>query len=223
MDNLQRAKLDTCNRVREFNTKYAGILSSITEYAYETAIFDVALVSINKAAQVQSETPATASNVVQSAKENMANITIKYALRGMVKAKQIGELVLVNHLDHSIRYISKATKTLSIYRATNIKQHLKDNLSILSNLTSENIIEIENAIADYDKIKDKPIINRQEKKATGTQPLPMNFVTAFKAIDNMFDLVQSHFGDSNPTLVNELALAKQIIKTGIHHQKSSQD
>ncbi|WP_435353247.1 hypothetical protein [Emticicia sp. SJ17W-69] len=223
MDNKQRAKLDTCNRVKEFNTKHAGILSSIAEYAVETAAFNDALMMINKAAQVQSETPATASNVVQIAKENMANITIKYALRGMVKAKQIGELVLVNHLDHSIRYISKATKTLSVHRATNIKQHLNDNLAVLTNLTPENITEIENAIAAYNRIKDKPTINQQEKKATGTRPLPMSFTTAFKAIDNMYDLVQSHFGDSNPTLVNELALAKQIIKTGIHHQKSSHE
>lgn len=181
------------------------------------------MVLINNAAQIQSETPATASNAVQIAKEKMANVTIKYALRGMVKAKQMGNLMLANQLDHGISYISKASKTISIHRAVNIKKHLEDNLTILTNINLAYIAEIENAITDYDKIKDKPTINRQEKKATGTNPLPLNFITAFKAIDNMYNLLQSYFGDSNPTLVNELGLAKQIIKTGIHRQKPSQD
>jgi hypothetical protein len=33
----------------------------------------------------------------------------------------------------------------------------------------------------------------------------------------MFDLVSSYFTDTNKIMVDELALAKQIINTGIHH------
>lgn len=114
MDNSQRVKLNTGNRVKEFNAKHAGILSTIPEYALEIAVITEALVLINNAAQIQSETVATASNALQITKEKMANVSIKYALRGMVKAKQMGNLMLATQLDHRISYISKASKTISI-------------------------------------------------------------------------------------------------------------
>jgi hypothetical protein len=94
---------------------------------------------------------------------------------------------------------------------------MSNNLATLTNITAANITEINTAIEVYDAVKDSPVIDVQEKAAAGTNPLPLAYIAAFKAIDNMFDLVSSYFTDTNKIMVDELALAKQIINTGIHH------
>lgn len=217
MNNIQRAKLDACNRIKEYNTKHATSLKTITEYATEQAAFDNAYTNISNAVQIQSATVAVSTSAVEKAKQTMANTVIQYALRATVKAKQLANLTLANNLNHPVTYILRTTKTLAIQRAKDIKKHLNDNLTTLTNITTANITEITNAINAYDTIKDYPTIDIQAKKATGTNPLPTNFATAFAAIDNMYNLIVSYFLHTNPALVNEFALAKQIINTGIHH------
>ncbi len=217
MNNTQRAKLDSCNRVKEVLTKYATPLATITEFAAEQTAFIAALGIINNAAQVQSQTAGVATDAVETAKETMAAITIKYAKRGKVKATQANNKTLANHLDHGVTYISRATKTLAVQRAKDIRQHLSDNLAILTNIVAANITEIDNAIKAYDTIKDQPITNIQSRTATGTNPLPAAFTAAFKAIDNMNDLIDSYFTGTNQPLVDEFDLARQILNTGIHH------
>ena len=217
MTNTQRAKLDSCNRVKEIITLHAKELSTIAEFAAEQENFLSSYGIIINAAQVQSRPSGTADDAVLNAKTYMANVVIKYALRGLVKAKQLKNLVLASQLDQSQTYILQASKNEAVQRSNNLKDQLKNNLSILTNITSQNIAEIERAIIGYDTIKDHPTIDKQNKAATGTDPLPQAFAAAFTAIDNMYDLITSYFADTNPSLVKEIELAKQIINTGIHH------
>jgi len=218
MNNIQRAKLDTCNRVKEYNTKYATNLATITEYATEKTAFDNAYTIINNATQVQARTTGATTDAVEKAKQTMVNTTVKFALRAAVKAKQLGNLTLANHLNHPITYFSNATKTLAVQRAKEIKQQLTNNLATLTNITAANITDITNAINTYDTIKDSPILDNQAKTASGTNALPPAFAAAFNAIDNMHDLITSYFfNTANKHMVDEFALAKQIITTGIHH------
>jgi CarboxypepD_reg-like domain len=217
MNNTQRAKLDACNRVKDFNTKNATALATIVEYAAEQAKFTAALTIINNATLVQSATAGTTSDATKLAKETMAKTAIKYALRGAVKARQLFNITLSNNLDHSTSYITQAPKTLAVQRAKDIKDHLNSNLSILTNITAANITEINNTITAYDTIKDNPIIDVQTRAATGTNPLPAAFATATIAMDNMHDLVTSYFIDTNIPLVDEISLSKQILNTGTHH------
>lgn len=217
MNNTQRAKLDACNRVKDFNTKNATALATIPEYAAEQAKFTAALAIITNATQVQSATEGTTSDASKLAKQTMANTVIKYALRGAVKAKQLGNITLANNLDHTVTYILQAPKTLAVQRAKDIKDHLNANIATLTNIVAANITEMTNVIAAYDSIKDNPTIDVQTRAATGTNPLPAAFAAATIAMDNMHDLVTSYFMDTNLILVDEIAMSKQIINTGIHH------
>ncbi len=217
MNNTQRAQLDACNRVKDFNTKNATALATIPEYAAEQLKFTAALGIITNSTQVQSATAGTTSDATRIAKETMAKIAIKYALRGAVKARQLGNITLANNLDHTTTYIIQAPKTLAVQRAKDIKQHLNDNLATLTNIVAANITELDNAIKNYDTIKDNPIIDVQTRAATGTNPLPAAFAAATLAMNNMHDLVTSYFGDINIPMVDEIALSKQIINTGTHH------
>ena len=177
MNNIQRAKLDTCNRVKEYNTKYATNLATITEYATEKTAFDNAYTIINNATQVQARTTGATTDAVEKAKQTMVNTTVKFALRAAVKAKQLGNLTLANHLNHPITYFSNATKTLAVQRAKEIKQQLTNNLATLTNITAANITDITNAINNYDTIKDSPILDNQAKTASGTNALPQGKCT----------------------------------------------
>lgn len=217
MNNTQRAKLDASNRVSAFNKKYEPALKAIVEYALEKQNFDDAMAVINSAAQSQAAQSGTQLDAVETAKIKMANITIKYAMRAMVKAKQAGDLALASMLNQSVSYISKTTKTQSVYRAKEIRDNLKNNLATLTNLVAANIVEIDTAINHYNNIKDNPIIARQSKAANGTNPLPTAFEIINQATDNMYHLVVSYYLDTNRPMVDELALAKQIITTGVHH------
>ncbi|MBI3236007.1 MAG: carboxypeptidase regulatory-like domain-containing protein [Bacteroidetes bacterium] len=216
MNNSQRAKLDTCNRVKEYLTKFDSELATISELGIEKSAFLSALEAINAAATVQSQTAAAATDAVKNAKEKMAIITIIYAKRAKVKAIQANNTTLVNHLDHPFSYISGASKTLAVHRATEIKNQLNNNLAILTNITTANIDEITDAINAFDSIKEQPVTIIQARSATGTSPLPTAFAVAFKSINNIHELIESYFTLTNKPLVHEFELAKQILSTGIH-------
>ena len=217
MTNLQRDKKDSCNRVDAFNTTNATLLSPIAEYAAQQTIFANALLGINTAVQLQQTAAKVKASQVEVLKLGMGKTVIKYAERAAVLADENGDTDLAKSLTKPITYISKATKTNAVARATDIRDLLNNNLKTLTNITAANITEIDDAIAAYVAKKDKPTINKQARKAAGTNPLPSLFKTAFKAIDAMYKLVDSYFSDTNQPLVDELALAKKIIRTGIHH------
>ena len=217
MNNRQRSKLDSYNRVADFNNKYATEIATIPEYAAEKTAFDTAHALINEAGTVQAAKIGIANNAIQQAKSIMAKTVVKYATRGAVKAKQTGNLALANLLDEPETFIFFTNKTLAVERANSLRDALNENLTTLTNITAANITEIDTAITAYDEIKDDPVEGIQSKKASGTDRLPLQFKTADEAIDGMFALVSSYFTDVNDAMVDELRLAIEIIDTGIRH------
>lgn len=217
MNSVQRSKLDACNRVADFNARHEAPLSTIAEYAAEQKVFNGALSNIDAAAQVQSSAKGTITDTVQLARDTMANTVIKYALRGVVKARQANNLVLANQLNQPFSYISKTSKILAIQRSNEILQRIKDNAATLTNITTANMEEIDNAIKAFDAVKDKPTIETQTRAATGTNPITDLLPIAFAAIDNMQNLIVSYFADSNKALVDEFVLARTLITNGVRH------
>jgi len=217
MNNRQRAKLDSYNRITNFNTTNQTDIATIAEYALEKGAFDNALASINNAAGTQAMLTGSKITPVDTAKEQMASAVIKLALRGMVKAKQMGEIELANELNEPLTFIMAATKTLAIQRARNLRNVMNDRLFVLTNITSNDIATVDATIASYNDLKDQPIEARQHKKATGTDILPAAYNAADEAVSNMYSLLQSYFSESKPELVNEFSLAMEIIGTGLRH------
>jgi len=216
MTNSQRAKLDSYNRISDFNTKYATQIATIPEYALEQTAFHNAVESILQAVNAQTQQSGVANDAVTAAKQNMASLAVKYAMRGAVKAKQLGNLVLTNQLDEPLTYITIAPKNIAVQRAKELRDYLNNNLGILTNITAADIDEIDDAIDSYNELKDDPTQSVQTKKAAGTDILPPFIKKADDAEDNMFMLIKSYFAD-NVIMVNEMGLAIKIIHTGVHH------
>ena len=217
MNNRERIKLDSYNRIADFNLKYETELATIPEYADEKADFDDALEVINQSGVVQASAHNGTGELADIAKADMAKTVVKYASRGSIKANRLGNASLALALDEPQTFISIAPKTLATERAFNLRNLLNDNLATLTNITAADIEEIDGKISAYVAIKDKPVEEIQTKKATGTNRLPEQFKKADKAVDNMYSLVFSYFSDTNPAMVDELRLAMQNIETGIHH------
>src|SRR3954453_23858374 len=121
MTNSQRPKLDSYNRLTDFNTKYATEIATIPEYALEKTGFDSAVAIINNAAGTQVYKAGVNNNSVTTARQAMASVTIKYAMRGLVKAKQLGDLTLANQLDEPVTYITTGPKTIAVQRALELR------------------------------------------------------------------------------------------------------
>lgn len=217
MKNLERAKLDSYNRITKFNTTHGSVLGTIPDYAGVESNFNTLLGILTSAANVQALDTKGNTNASETAKQTMAKLVIKFAKRGAVKARLLSNLELAGELDEPISYILRATKTDAVKRASDMRNALNNNLSTLTTITAANISQIDNAITAYNGIKDNPTIAIQVKKASGTDVLPGNYALIDAAVDNMFDLIYSYYEDTNAALVDEFALAKQLLNTGIRH------
>jgi len=209
MKNLERAKLDAYDRIKQFNLKHATDLATITDYAGEQAKFNNFLAALILAANIQQDDTSGNAPTSISAKTNMAKTVIKFAKRGAVKAKINGNTVLASELDQPITFITKATKTEAVQRATELRNTMNANLTTLTTITAANITQIDTTIAAYDGVKDNPTIAKQVKKANGTNVLAPNYELIDAAVENMFDLAYSYFEDTKPTLVDEFTLANK--------------
>jgi hypothetical protein len=222
MTNQQIAELSSFERVQSFNTKYQAQLSTIEEYEAEKAKFDEAVLGIKNAGIAQTEKHID-GDTTNAAKKTMARVITKYCLRAKVKANSFPNDLLVKQLLCSENSILKAGKVEAVQIATNRRNVLNNNLSILTNIKPEYIAEIDAAIAAYDKIKDAPTENKITKKSNITDQLPGFFQKAHDAEDNMYDLTYSYFSDTKPEMVHEMEAAMQVIHTGARHTSVSFD
>jgi len=217
MNNRQRAKNDSYDRIADFNTRNAVVLAAIDGYAIEQTAFNTAHAAVETAGGKQQVTTGKNRELADDDKQDMAKLLAKLAMKASVKAGQAGNVTLEQQLDVTESYFFKATKIVALQRALVVRNLLNDNLATLTNIKPADITAADSAIATYDAAKDEPIENVQLKKAQGTDQLPAAYTTADKAINNMFKLVKSELTDTHPEIVAELELAKEIIDTGIRH------
>ena len=217
MKNLERSKLDSYDRIKQFNVKHATDLSAIPDFPGELTKFNNLLPALLAAVNVQQDDTSGNSLASSTTKTNMAKLVIKFAKRGVVKAKNANNFVLAAELDEPITYILNASKIVAVQRATSMRNTMNSNLTLLTTINAANITQIDNAITAYDTVKDNPTIAIQLKKANGTDVLSSNYTLMDAVVENMYDLVYRYYEDSKPAMVDELMLAKQILNTGIHH------
>ena len=149
MKNYQRAKKDSYDRIGAFNEKNTVALALIPEYAFEQKAFNAANLEITKAGEKQAIDTYGLRNDSDSAKNVMADVCVKYGLRGSVFARRANNQALTNQLIFPRTYIVSANKQLAMERAVDIRNALNDNLTICTNITAANITEIDAAITAF--------------------------------------------------------------------------
>lgn len=218
MKNMQVSKVESYNRIHDFNGANHTLLDTIDGYPDEVIKFEASLVNVNEAADNQEiETTGTVKDA-KIAKKKMADVTVGYGLQGAVKAKSLGNNDLADNLWHFSDYIYRATKIEAVNRADKIRNFLNDNLGSLTNITAANITEIDDTITAYKALEEKPQdIIKGVRKSEGTEALPPAFKITDDCVDNMYALIYGKFIISNPNLVREFKNLKRLDELGVHH------
>src|SRR5437870_2284177 len=139
MDDRQELRYAADQRGKQFCIDHNGALIALEEYAAEKTNFDAQMLAVANALEKQGVEIVVIAADKAVDKKTMGDGVIKFALRGSVKAHQLGNLELELGLSHPVTYITDADDQTAITRATAMKKLMKDNILILTNLTNANI------------------------------------------------------------------------------------
>ena len=92
MNNKQRARLDSCNRVQTLCVQYATALNPIAFYPAEKLILDSRVANINIAVQTQTAPFGGESDASLTAKTAMIGTILRFCRRGLVRRVGFGSI-----------------------------------------------------------------------------------------------------------------------------------
>ena len=214
MEDFQKLRYNADQRAAEFCLTHNGRLILIEEYAAEKLAFDEEMLAIGHAIEKQGvdNIPLAADKVVD--KDSLAAVVIKYALRGSVKAHQLGLLELELGLSKAVSYIAKADDQTAITRAKALIKLMFDNSGVLTNILPDNITEMNADLTEFTDDKNKPKQAIQVKKATGTDLIGPLLDEIDVPSHNIGKLVHSYC----PDLADEWdEVTKVGASTGVRH------
>jgi hypothetical protein len=172
MKKKEIARFEADERVNNFMTEHDTDLSTINLYAVIKAFFLTAFNLLKVAIQKQaSDTSIYAANKA-ILWANMAESLFKFSLRASVQAHILNNFELELSLDKPIGYFSECEDLLALRRATEQKDIMKNNLTILTELSPGDITQMESDIQVFSDARDKPDDQIKVKKALGTDPIP---------------------------------------------------
>jgi hypothetical protein len=202
MNSTQQTTYEAALRAKKFNEENATALSVIPDYDIFSNELVVNLAFVEDCMHQQAEDITVIAPDKAEHKIAMGEKVIKYAMRGATKAHQLGNLQLEAGLSHAVSYIIFAGDDLAESRAFDMKELMKNNLSILTNLEDANIEEMEEAITQFKTLKPLPKEGIEKKKSKGTDPLPGWLTKLDDDMTQMGKLIHSYLPDLAPTWDN---------------------
>lgn len=183
-------------RVQGLWTSYALDLNSIAEMAPEKANLDAVLLKIEIASAAQSSDITGNAALKEMLKQEMAGKVVKFAMRGRVKARQAHNISLEQELNQPVTYYTKVEGAEALAKAMATRDKIKSNLLILTNITDDNVVEMDKAIAAFEAMLAVPKADKQTQKVVGTDQIVALNVELDNIIISMGDLIHSYFEDS---------------------------
>ena len=182
--------------VLQYSLNYEAELDSIEEMAVEKVALDKTLDKIDVAAAIQSDDITGEALEKQELKEAMAEIVLIYELRARVKAQRANKPSLAQELSHPATYFTQSDSELALARATAIKDKIKHNLIVLTNITPDNVVEMETAIEKFRNSITAPQETKKVHKVTGTDEIETLSYQLDQIIINIGDLIHSYFPET---------------------------
>lgn len=183
-------------RVQGLWTSHAVELNSIVEMAPEKASLDAVLLKIETASAAQSSDITGNAALKERLKQVMANKVVKFAMRGRVKARQLHNIALEQELNQPVTYYTKVEGAEALAKAMATRDKIKFNLLILTNITDDNVVEMDKAIAEFEAMLAVPKADKQTQKVVGTDQIVALNVELDNIIVSLGDLIHSYFEDS---------------------------
>jgi len=184
------------NRVKALWVNHETELDSIPEMSDEKLQLTKTLDKMDAAAAIQSDDITGEALEKQELKDAMSQIVLIYELRARVKAQRVNLHSLAQELSHPATYFTQADSELALARATAIKDKIKHNLTVLTNITPDNVVEMETAIEKFRNVITAPQEARKEHKVIGTDEIETLSYQLDQVIMNIGDLIHSYFPDS---------------------------
>ncbi|MEI6122451.1 MAG: hypothetical protein WCQ95_02365 [Bacteroidota bacterium] len=152
--------------------QHIAILATVPEYLIEKTIIEDLMVRIETAKRNNTRDNTPQAKVKTIAFNFMINTINKFRLRASVKANQLNAVGLESALTHPISNIRVIDDSTSATKAESLKEIMKTNLGILTNLTNADILEMENAILEFRAVLYSPQFASKNNKTEGTMLIP---------------------------------------------------
>lgn len=202
-------------KVQDFNIEHAAEFSTIPEYGVEENKLNNNVTKTEEGMQQQTIDIKSITFEKNIVRDFAIKNVLKYALRASVKADQIGEEELSNALDIPLYKVEKLSDEALSLKLEEMKERMKNNLGILTNLTQDDIDEMEDEIGNYNDIKLEPQEAIDKRKTKGTGKMKHFLDLTEKQRKNMGKLIKSYF----PNLVGDWeGIIAPDDSTGIRHE-----
>ena len=202
-------------KVQGFITEHEAEFTAIPEFVVEINKFNNNVTKAEEGMQAQMVDIKSITFEKKIVRDFAIATVIKFALRASVKADQVGEEELCNALDVPVSTLKKMTDEDLSLKLEEMKERMKNNLTILTNLTTDDIDEMEDEIGNYNDIKLEPQEAIDKRKTKGTEKAKRFIDHAESQKKNIGKLIKSYFFN----LVNDwegvIALDDS---TGIRHE-----
>lgn len=200
MKSTEELHLDSLHRVQTVCDNYSVELAAITEYAAERAALDDCVTRIEAARAINLANISAHASDKAEHKTIMINLIYKYMLRAAVKAHQLNNSELEVLLDYSLREITHLNDSDVLVKCEEIKEAIKSNLLILTNITAPQVVEMEAAISDYTAANDTPREAIDMRKALGTEAIRILISESDTPKNNISKLFHSYLPELAPLI-----------------------
>ena len=168
MKSAEELRFAALLRAQEYCNDHDTDLIAITEYAGLKTNLDNSILKITDARAINIENISHFAENKSEKQTQMIDLIYTYQLRAVVKAHEVGNTGLVASLNFPKSYIFNNDDATVGVRAEEIKNIIKANLGVLTNITAGDVTNMEDSIQAYDQVLLSPKEAADHRKAMGT-------------------------------------------------------
>ena len=172
MTALNELRLAALIRLQQLCDTLVLLLTPIEGYSDLKIALDKAIKKIKNARAINQASIKDKAQLKKDALSAMVTIVTHFLQIAQIKAFNAGTTNLMAALNFSKNYLNRADDNEANVRAEEIKNIIKGNLSVLTNILPADITEMEEAIAYYILFESAPKDAIDYRKVKGTDPIP---------------------------------------------------
>ncbi len=189
-------------------------LSAIETYVAAKLIFQGHMTTFEEAILKQAIDISMYSGEKKVYKNIMSTAVDTIMSKGFVQATVLQMPDLADQLNHPKSYVSLAADKLAISRATDIRNILNENLTDLTEVTEDDIAELDLKISKFNQVHDLPTSKIKTRKSVGTEPIPKVILLIVKDKKLFTKMINSYLPALNTAWANASKIGES---TGSRH------
>lgn len=214
MTKSQVSHYNAAYRILAFFLLNNTALSAIETFAAAKLIFQGHMTTFEEAILKQAIDISMYSGEKKVYKNIMSTAVDTIMSKGFVQATVLQMPDLADQLNHPKSYVSLAADKLAISRATDIRNILNENLTDLTEVTEDDIAELDLKISKFNQVHDLPTSKIKTRKSVGTEPIPKVILLIVKDKKLFTKMINSYLPALNTAWANASKIGES---TGARH------